>query len=358
MRAPQEPGSWATLSGYRLWIDEVQILRPESVTWAQYQAMSLDVRKAYDHRRLLWLTSVFRVNTPELLLAQQRLERRLLTNALKNTGEGGILITSDVPYSGKTTILRALARQTENRQRKEDPDYRRHGIVPVVFIDAASNASGKGLLERIYAFLSPLPAAAGTTTDQYLRLVVNLLRHHHVRILIIDEAHLVASRRDAHGDPTDIIKLIQNQSRTTVVLAGVNMLSEAVFGTSRGLQVTARADTITIRRPSLTSSQGVKQYIDFLATVDDALPLIEHTPGVLTSHYRQVYDVTRGILGNLIRLVEDLTMDILSDPNRPHEHVTPRRLSSALETGAAISGTPILRPSPSRVGWSRKESRT
>ncbi len=203
----------------------------------------------------------------------------------------------------------------------------------------------RSLLERIYLFFSPFPAPSGTTTGQYLNLVVDLLRHHHVQLLIIDEAHLVASRRDAHGDPTDIIKLIQNQTRTTVILAGVDMLSEAVFGTSRGLQVTARADTITIQPYSLTSNPSRKAFRDLVATFDAALPLIDHTPGMLTSHYQPIYEVTHGILGNIARLVEELVLDILEDPDRPHEHVTAARLNTVLQTRAALSGTSATRPS-------------
>lgn len=108
MRRPQAPGSWATLIGWRRWIDEFHTPRPECMTWVQYQAMPLEDRRAFDHQRRLWLTRGFRINTPELLLAQDRLHRRLFANELKDTGEGGILITSDVPYCGKTTILRAL----------------------------------------------------------------------------------------------------------------------------------------------------------------------------------------------------------------------------------------------------------
>jgi hypothetical protein len=340
-----DPRRRVTLQGWRHWYDEMPLTPPLIVTWSEYEQMDPIDRRAYDHGRLFSLSRGLRVTTREMERAGAFVKKAVAFNELKGAGERGIIITGP-PVNGKTTIVNTLGWQTEYRRARENPSYRDHGEVPVVFIDAISNCSGKGLLQGIYRYFTALPVAVRTNTNQYLDLVLEQLWLTRTLVLIIDEAHNLASRRDLNGDPTDIIKLLQNQGPATVVLSGVNLVSHAVFGTTRGLQVVARCDRVTLQ-PCTLSTKATIQYFQRLAgAFDRRLPLIDHQPGLLAANYRELHAVTGGIIGRLAHLVEDLAADILLNPDRHDERLTERRLTRVLKAYASRSSLSDGRAEP------------
>ena len=319
-----------TLAGLRLIFDFTPA-RPEALSFSAYAAMDEAARHSFDEARLFWLRSGMRVNT----LAQRRADRDLVrimrSNRLAYSGRGGLIVNGP-PVHGKTEIALTLARRVEARRAKAEPRYRTLGEAPVVWVDAPSNTSGKALMAAICSFFTPdLPVPARWTTPRVFDEAIKRMRDARTQLLVIDEAHRLASRPNGdHGDPTDMIKEIQNQSPATVVLTGVNMLGTEVFGTPRGQQVIRRCDIIQLGPGTNSTADAATEWEDLVAAFDAALPLCDHAPGLLTANSTNLLTATAGRLGDLATLMRRLVEGIVNDPDRTDEHVTPQRLADTL----------------------------
>jgi len=332
-----------TLPGLRQIFDTAPA-RPDALSFSEYAAMDDETREAFDEARLFWLTSGMRVNTFTQRQADSDLARIMRENRLAYSGRGG-LILSGPPLHGKTEVALNLARRVEKRRANAVPEYRSLGEVPVVLVDAPSNGSGKALMSAICRFFHPdIPVPSGWATPRIFDAAIDQLRHARTQVLIIDEAHLLASRSSGdHGDPTDMIKEIQNQSPVTVVLVGVNLLDAAVFGTPRGRQVIDRCDRIELAAATASTANAGAEWKALVAAFDRALPLCDHVPGVLTANSTNLLQASEGCLGNLAKLVRRLVAAIVDESDRTDEHITPERLADALKQAAQSTGldTPV-----------------
>ena len=332
-----------TLPGLRQIFDTTPS-RPEMLSFREYATMGEEAREDFDEVRLFWLASGMRVNTFVQQQADSDLTRIMRENRLAYSGRGG-LILSGPPLHGKTEVALNLARRVERRRANAVPDYRDHGEVPVVLVDAPSNGSGKALMSAICRFFHPdIPVPSSWATPRVFDAAIEQMRQARTQVLIIDEAHLLASRSSGdHGDPTDMIKEIQNQSPATVVLVGVNLLDADVFGTPRGRQVIDRCDRIELAPATNSTANASAEWKALVTAFDRALPLCDHIPGSLTANSTNLLQATEGCLGKLAKLVRRLVTVIIDEPERTDERVTPERLADVLTRTAQSTGgdTPV-----------------
>ena len=327
-----------TLPGLRQFFD-TDVPRPESLSFADYLAMDSANRDRFDEARLFWWTSGMRIRTFALQRAHSNLARVMRRNRLAYAGRGG-LIVSGPPVHGKTDIALSLARRVEKQRAHTEPDYRDLGEAPVVMVDAPSNGSGKALMAAIAEFFHPgIPVPSRWTTPRVFDAAMEQMRHAKTRLLIIDEAHRLAEHRNGdHGDPTDMIKEIQNQSTATVVLVGVNLESTLVFGTPRGKQVLDRCDHIRLASYTRSTDASASEWRLLVESFDLSLPLCGHEPGLVSANSAPLLDATAGCLGELAKLMGRLVSTVVDEPDRHNEVVTPERLADVIEDYVLSSG--------------------
>lgn len=298
---------------------------PPILTFAGYVALHPDDRAAYDRARDDFLRLTLRVPTPEQNLSAGILAKLISSNPRRKNSRRGLMISAPMFY-GKTELALLLARSVEHEHAKRYPEYVENGEVPVVWVEMTDRATGKALLAQIIRFVAPtvvLPTQI--TTDELRRRAVDLLHTHRTKLLVIDEAHNLGG-----SGPSSVIKALQNESSTTVVLVGINLASGKAFGKGDGLQVTMRCDMVELRKADKTDG-GRALWKQWVTAFDRNLPLCEHDPGTLTRNAGALQEAADGRLAVLALIVERLVAGILDDPDRHDELVTRQRLFTVLD---------------------------
>jgi hypothetical protein len=284
----------------------------------------------------------------------------LLLSALEDNryagkGEQGVMLVGE-PKLGKTTLARSMGHALEARWSDKGFDYRGLGQVPVVAVDAPSNGSGKALCTAIDVFFNPeTPPVARMTFDEILRNVCHKLRAHGTQLLIIDEAQLLARRHDSHGDPTDVIKLIQNNTPTTVLLSGINLLDSQVFGTRRGAQVVDRCGHVLLEPIVGSTDESAEEWDQIVDDFDSNLPLIDHDPGLLLENANVLHEATGGRIGHLSDIIRSIVRSVLADPERPNEKLTTTLLSEAASRHVLNVPPAAVRRTPAKIAPKRRK---
>ncbi|MEW2011001.1 TniB family NTP-binding protein [Microbacterium sp. NPDC078814] len=315
-----------TLAGFReaIYADPP---RPPSITFAEYRALNNHDRELFDQVREDFLRLKVRVETPEQKQCARILTRLIASNPRRKNSRRGLMISAPMFY-GKTELALLLAQFVERKHAARNPDYMRTGEVPVVWVEMTEHSTGKALLAQIVEFLCPtITLNRSITTDRLKKMAVELLHTHQTKLLVIDEAHKLGG-----AEPSSIIKALQNESSATVLLVGINLLAGRAFGSGDGQQVTMRCDLVELRKVSLTHSDGMSQWLDWVIQFDRNLPLIEHTKGVLYKNAISLHKASGGQLAVLALIVERLVTSILDDAGRTGEQIDRVRLHAVLSS--------------------------
>lgn len=308
--------------------------KPPPLSFAEYAALPCDDRDAYDEAREDFVRLSLRVPTPEQDACARILARLTASNPRRKNSRRGLMISAPLFY-GKTELALLLSRSIEHDHAARHPQYIDDGVVPVVWVEMTDHATGKGLLAQVIRFLAPtvvLPARI--TTEELRRLTVEALDAHRTKLLVIDEAHNLAG-----GEPSSVIKALQNESSVTVVLVGINLDSGKAFGSGDGLQVTMRCEMIELRKADINTAEGLAMWRRWVAIFDRNLPLCDHTPGLLTRNALTLHKAAGGQLAVLAMMIERLVAGILTDAVRNDELVSRQKLFSVLD--ALRQTTPI-----------------
>lgn len=300
---------------------------PPPITFAEYAALPASERGLYDEARDDYLRLTLRVPTPEQELSTRILAKHITSNPRRKNSRRGLMVSAPMFY-GKTELALLLARSVEQDHARKFPSYADDGEVPVVWVEVTDHATGKALLGQIIRFLAPTVALpTQITTDNLRRRAVDLLHVHRTKLLVIDEAHNLSG-----SEPSSVIKALQNESSTTVVLVGINLVDGKAFGSGEGLQVTMRCDLVELRRVDIRTEEGTALWRRWVAIFDRNLPLCEHSPGTLTRNAAALHAAADGRLSVLAMIIERLVASILDDPERTSEKVTRERLFAVLDS--------------------------
>lgn len=293
----------------------------------------------FEDARLAYVLDGLRVGVPVVQTAIKQTRRLVLINS-RNSGGRQLLVLDARPSSGKTETAMACAKAVEADERRRNPDYREEGVVPVAWCDVRSGASGKRLSEEMHRFFVPgLEMPRAWSNARYLDSVVDQLTTHAVKLLVIDEAHLIAARTGlgAQGEASDNIKELQNRTNVTVILAGVDLMDSGVLTTQRASQLTSRAHFVPLAPATMTTAPSRTAWGLLCHSFDELLPLRNYEPGILRANSDELHRATGGILGNLAEFCRHLFLDIISesDPALRDERITARQLQGSLSSWAS-----------------------
>lgn len=298
---------------------------PPKITFRQYRNLDGNTRELYNQAREDFLRLTLRVKTREQAVCARILEDLIRINPRLINSRRGLMISAPM-FSGKTELALLLARSVERKHAAHHVDYLRDGDVPVVWVEMTEHSTGKALLAQIVEFLTPtIELPKQIATDRLRKLAVEALQRHRTKLLVIDEAHKLGGT-----EPSSVIKALQNESCATVVLVGIDL--DQAFRAGDGLQVTARCEFVTLEKIDPTVKEDLEQWIKWVATFDNFLPLCGHSYGLLTRNAGTLLHAADGQLAVLAMIVDRLVASILRDESRTSEAVTRERLFGVLDS--------------------------
>ncbi|MFJ4998478.1 TniB family NTP-binding protein [Microbacterium sp. NPDC088619] len=311
-----------TLAGLREAF-EAEPACPPDMSFRRYSKLDLKSRELYDQAREDFLRLTLRVKTREQTVCARILEDLIRINPRLKNSRRGLMISAPMFY-GKTELALLLARSVERKHASLHPDYLRDGDAPVVWVEMTEHSTGKALLAQIVEFLAPTIVLPKTVaTDRLRKLAVDALHRHRTKLLVIDESHKLGG-----SEPSSVIKAIQNESSATIVLVGIDLAQ--AFRAGDGLQVSARCELVTLNKIDPNVEEDLQQWIKWVATFDNFLPLCGHSYGLLTRNAGTLLHAADGQLAVLAMIVDRLVSSILRDESRTSEAVTRERLFGVL----------------------------
>jgi hypothetical protein len=173
-----------------------------------------------------------------------------------------------------------------------------------------SSSSIKEVNALILLYLGyPPEGLARTTTTR----VLHALRMHGVRVVILDDAHMLRSTSVQGRAVLDYIKFVNTElgerANGTVILVGAELQSTAILDDP---QIRARLTTLTVDAFQITTIQQKAAWQELLSTAEDR-PM-QHLPDsepdlFVTRLAQHVWRRTQGFVGEVAKLVTGSVLD-------------------------------------------------
>jgi hypothetical protein len=283
-----------TLDGWRKFVDSPAATF-ELLQEGDWQGLCDSDRYAYDEARISYHSEMVIVATSAV--RQVARQGRMLT--MLNRREIGArrgLIVSGAQTTGKSTALKQLGRTHELMLRERHPG-RFDGRIPVVYVTTPPKGSPRKLASEFARFLGLPEIKRGFNTTDIADAVCRVLTAAKVDLVLVDEIHNLNLATSAGEDMSDHLKYFTEHLPATFVYAGIDV-EHKLFTGVRGKQIAGRCVLI---------KTGAFPYQDewrsMVATLEDALRLHRHQPGVLIRNAKYLHGRTGGMIGSLSHLI-------------------------------------------------------
>ena len=204
------------------------------------------------------------------------------------------------PNNGKTTIINRFKKLHGDEYVNESSDP----VKPIIVVESPPSADEKGFyISILEKFWTPYKATAPTNKLRYQ--VLHLMRHCHVKMLIIDEFHsLLTGTATKQREVMNCIKFLCNELKIPIV--GVGTL-EAIRVLHSDAQHASRFDVMSLKRWELN-----KEWQQLLVSFEMILPIKEvsrlHQPDIASL----LHMISDGNLGNLHRLLIECSIEAIN----------------------------------------------
>lgn len=287
--------------------------QPEIHTLEELRAMSPAARRGVLRAQRLWMTSL-QFDWPQQHRLHQMLTECVEDNEVLGHGAKEIFAV-DAEYGvGKSTLVRQWAIRLYREAIGEAIDSPqipvwepRPGVhahhVPLVWVNLASAANIKEFNTAILEYLGY--PVSGTIRSMNLR-VADALDRHRIRLLIIDDAHLLNTRPMQGHDVLDHIKHINTELGErdgTMILVGAQLDGHPIL---EDPQIGARLRYVPIGPMGIDTARERSQWQHFLYGIEQRiLPYLPRAqPGLLAGqHAPRIWRRTQGYVGDVAELV-------------------------------------------------------
>ena len=313
-----------TLSGWRRFVDSP----PASFTplpQQQWQQLTDEARGRYDEARINYHSEMVVVATSTVREVAR--QGRLLTflNRREISARRG-LIVSGLQTTGKSTALKQLGRTHELMVRQRHPGTDR---IPVVYVTTPPKGSPRKLAMEFARFLGLPAVRRGQNSTDIADAVCQVLIDARVDLVLVDEIHNLNLATSAGEDMSDHLKYFTEHLPATFVYAGINVERSGLFTGVRGKQIAGRC--VLVNTGPFTCRD---EWASLLATLEAALRLHRHEPGMLPKLTRYLHQRTGGMIGSLSHLVRAAALTAILDGG---EQITRKLLDSIPVDHAAQS---------------------
>lgn len=259
--------------------------------------------------RLTYLSDPITVHTPTIAQVIKDVRRLLILNRRQVSARRGLIVTG-AAGTGKTTALTQLGRTHELgiRLRHPVPGAR----IPVVYLTLPPAATARMLAVEFARFLG-IPVTTRANLTDVTEAVCGVLCDTSCQLVLVDELHNLSLRTRAGAEVSDQLKYFAERIPATFVYAGIDLEENGLFAGIRGKQIASRFATIETRPFAYATPAQRDAWHSLIATLEQALCLDRHTPGMLVRHAGYLYQRTGGMIGSLSHLVRGAAIDAICD---------------------------------------------
>lgn len=265
-----------------------------------------------------WLAGLY-VDTGTARTVMAHMEMTLDFNEYSLPGSKAIAGLSGPNGAGKSTLLhRWAARYYKNSIRQFPPGPVLHrweptpgvsaDVIPVVWINLQANSKIAEVDGQILMFLRA--GSTGTIRELTSRTVKAIARHH-VRVLVIDDVHLL-NTGSVHGrNVLDHLKHLNTElgeQGASLVLAGANLDDGALVS---DMQIATRLRMQHLRPLSARTKTDIQEWDRLLGDVATQLApgLADGSVDHVLEHSEHLHHLTAGYPGELINLLKYATIN-------------------------------------------------
>jgi hypothetical protein len=281
----------------------------ELLTDHAWQVLAEDARSVYDQARFDHHAELVIVATPTIRQVAHTARRLVLLNHQQTGARRGMIVTGN-SGTGKSTAVMHMGRAHEIRARRRAaaPDL----FCPVVYVSVPPAATPKMLAAEFARFVGlPIPAAFNQAS--ITNAVCDVLCRLRVEIVIIDELqNMNLATRDG-AETSDQLKYLSERIPATFVCAGFDLEERGLFSGSRGRQIAGRFATIEATVFGYATTGQRRDWHALIATLDAAIRLHRHEPGMLVKHAAYLHQRTGGMIGSLSHLIRESAIDAILD---------------------------------------------
>lgn len=328
-------GRYTTLDGWRRYLDE-QIERPTAISRRDYEDLTPGEQYDYDEARAGWFKSGFNLHTDLYKDLSFDVESRLVGSDYRRTASDLVLVDGE-PYIGKSTALKAVAREAERRYARRHPGYRDHGKVPVAYIEMTPKANDKTVAGTFLDFFQhPINDRA---PQRILRqAAVELLIERDTRLVVVDEFQMLHLTGASGDDAIDTLKTIFNEAQVVPLVAG-NRLRD-LLKSKEAAQLSERAGRHETGTMQWDTDEGREEWSDLVYALGSELHLLDGSPVAnLRRHEADLYAHTGGNLGKLRTLLGLIQSDFIVRRRRGEnvdEVISGKTIATTAPRAAAI----------------------
>jgi hypothetical protein len=203
---------------------------------------------------------------------------------------------------GKTAAALAAMKTVFNKYRREVPDFREFGRLPVVYVEVPAGSTPKSMMAQFAKFLG-LPVETRATLDSLQRTVVCVLQEVGTKLIVVDELHHLSDTNRSNIESSDLLKSLSNQVSATFVYAGINLHGGRVLAGERGQQIAGRFTMQSLHRYTTANADEWRLWNGIVRAFEEEFCLLNHKPGDLADHSAYLYDRTQGAIGSLVHLL-------------------------------------------------------
>ncbi|NYK09072.1 TniB family NTP-binding protein [Leifsonia naganoensis] len=294
--------------------------RPQLMTIDDYRNLRESDRLDYNIARSAYTSGAIRLPTENGDQGHKLLENLMRAN-VHAPNRSGMMIDAE-PHMGKTTLLRALMEWTHQRYRADFPQAEYRGHVPIVYVEAQPDTSGKALATALLAFFGGTPYARDNTPT-IINRVIGLMRDAGTHLVCIDEFHNIAANNVGNGQTVDYIKSLHNEVEATFVISGIEVnKSKVLTDTPRGRQLRSRFTKHGIKPYRLGDATQQRQWQQLLLGFERELPLLAQQRNSILQFQTLLMKRTSGNIGALHKLLTRIAVDLIWADHPAREALT------------------------------------
>ncbi|MGW0649431.1 TniB family NTP-binding protein [Streptomyces umbrinus] len=250
------------------------------------------------------------MRTPSMDSVFTSVRRLLLLNRHQRAGARRGLIISGPATTGKTTTMMALGRSFQLSDRRRHPDHGERR--PVLFTSVPPAATPKMLVSEFARFLG-MPLADRLNQTQITNAVCDLLCELGTQLVLVDDVHLLDTRRRVGAETSDQLKYLAERIPATFVYSAIDIEASSLLHGVRGAQLAGRFKIFHHRPLPYATTQDKAVWDALVSGMEQLLRLRAHRPGSLLKHAAYLHTRTAGRIGSLSHLIREAALIALAE---------------------------------------------
>lgn len=319
---------------------------PFPLTKTQWSRLSDAELEAHRTQLRQWIRNLY-IDSPELAEIEATLTAVVDANSESPPGAKQLVAVTGPNALGKSTLVKRWARSRYRHWIQDGsveldslpvwaptPDVEAD-LCPVVWVNLHSSARIKEFDAQFLEFFG-LPGE-GVTRSLSTR-VIRAAARHGVKVLVVDDAHLLKTNWKGGRDVLDHVKHINTElgeQGASIVLVGANLAGGDIVTDP---QIAGRLRLVTLPTYGTVTRAEQERWQRVLVDVEDKLlpHLPAGTPGMLESDLAgPLWKRTQGYIGDLARLIAEAVINANADGSHSisARHIAAVPLSARAESG-------------------------